>query len=162
MEEFQELREMAKKKISIADHILTQTYPLVEDPKVLLAVMENLFLAATNSMASILSWERLFKRIPPYQDNFDSKYNMFRTKIAPKHNLDAKSLDMVIEVKDILIKHRQSPVEFTRKDKFVICDEDYKMKTVHLEDIKAYIESARTLVKLAESVTAQNEEIFND
>ena len=44
MEKFQELREISKKKIFLADHILTQTYPLLKDPKLLLATTENIFL----------------------------------------------------------------------------------------------------------------------
>ena len=65
MEQFQESRDNAKKKIQIADHMLGVTYPLVKDTKLLVVIMENIFLAYTNAMAAILYHERLFKRIPP-------------------------------------------------------------------------------------------------
>ena len=54
MEKYEELRDMARKKIQIADHMLTMTYPMIKDPKLLLAVMENIFLALTNSIAASL------------------------------------------------------------------------------------------------------------
>jgi hypothetical protein len=57
MEKFQELREVAKKKLQLADHILTMTYPIVNDSKLLLAVVENMFLALTNAMGSVLYYE---------------------------------------------------------------------------------------------------------
>jgi len=70
MEKFQELRELSKKRIRVADHMLTMTYPLVQDSKLLLAVVENIFLALTYIMGSVLHYERTFKRIPLFQDDF--------------------------------------------------------------------------------------------
>ncbi|MCK5283168.1 MAG: hypothetical protein KAK00_07190 [Nanoarchaeota archaeon] len=161
MEKFQELRMGAKKKIGIADHILTQTYPLVQDSKLLLAVIENVFLALTNSMGSILYYERLFKRIPPFQDTFDSKFNMFQARIVDRNKIDRKHIDMIREVKDIIIQHRKSPIEFRRKDKFIICNEDYKMRTISFNDIKEYIKRTKEFINISESITIKNEEIFN-
>ena len=154
------LRQEAKKKISIADHILTQTYPLVKDPKLLLAVIENVFLAYTNSMGAILSRERLFKRVPPYQDNFDSKINMLKVKMVDKLGIKRKHIDTMLELKDILIKHKKSPVEFSRKDKFVICDSEYRMKTINVSDIKGFVEDARDFYKTVEIATSKDEGIF--
>src|SRR3989338_8825470 len=108
MEKFQELRDVAKKKIYLADYMLTQTYPLIQDTKLLLAVMENIFLALTNAMGSILYYERLFKRIPPFHDNFDSKFNMFRAKIVDNHNIEKEHVKFIQDVKDIIIAHKKS------------------------------------------------------
>ena len=80
MEKFQELRDAANKKLQLADHILTMTYPIVKDPKLLLSVVENLFLAFSYGIGSVLHYERLFKRIPPFPDNFASKFELFRDK----------------------------------------------------------------------------------
>ena len=72
MDNIYELKEEALKKLKTADHILTQSYPLVKDTRLLLAVMDNIFLSLTNSMSSLLYQERLLKTIPPFHDNFDS------------------------------------------------------------------------------------------
>lgn len=162
MEKFQELRESAKKKIGVADHMLTQTYPLIQDPKLLLAVLENVFLSFTNSMSSILYYERLFKRIPPFQDNFESKFNSFRARIVEKHNVNAKYVNTIKEVKDLIVQHKKSPVEFVRKDKFVICNENYKIKTISINDIKSYIQEAKEFNKISQNITMKNESIFDN
>src|SRR3989339_632809 len=133
MEKFQELRDIAKKKLHLADHILTQTYPLIQDNKLLLAVVENIFLALTNAMGSILYYERLFKKIPPFHDNFDSKFNMFRSRVVDSYNIDKEQVKFIQEIKDMIVAHKKSPVEFTKKDKFVICSDDYNIKTITLE-----------------------------
>lgn len=161
MERFQEARQKAIRNIHIADHILTQTYPLVNDPKLLLAVMENVFLSLTNAMASILHYERLFKRIPPFQDNFDSKFNMFKLKIVNKYKIEKDIILFIQNIKDTIIKHKKSPIEFARKDKFVICSDNYDLKTLSIKDIKEYINKAKLFIHVANNITRENEYIFN-
>ena len=43
MESYEIARDKAKRHVKIADHMLTQTYPLIQDPKLLIAVMDNIF-----------------------------------------------------------------------------------------------------------------------
>ena len=146
MEKFLELKEEALKKIKTADHILTQSYPLVKDTKLLLGVMDNLFLGMTNAMASLLYYERSSKNIPPFQDNFDSKFNMFRSKLVDKHNIKKSHIELLEEIKDIITEHRKSPVEFTRKDCFVICSDNYDMRTISLQNINKYLSGAKSFL----------------
>lgn len=160
MEKFQILREEAKKNIQLADHMLTVTYPLVKDPKLLLAVVENIFLSLTNSMGSVLYHERLFKNIPPFNDNFESKFNMFHEKIIPRHNIDKDYERFIQEVKDIITAHKKSPVEFSRKDSFVICSDEYKMKTISINELKEYISKARSFIQETNTIVSKHEGIF--
>jgi len=160
MEKFQESREKARRNIMLADHMLTQTYPLIKDPKLLLAVIENIFLALTNSMATVLYYERLFKRIPPFHDNFESKFNLFKMKTAIRYNISQEYLYLMQEVKDIIIEHRKSPVEFTRENKFVICSSTYNMKTISVDQMKKYIQKTKSFLEIAESIVSKNESIF--
>ena len=120
MEQFQEYREKAGYKLKIADHMLTMTYPLVKDTKLLLIILENIFLSMTYAMTAILYYERLFKRIPAFTDNFESKFHMFKEKCVNRYNIDIKYLRVMKDLKDILIEHKKSPMEFERKGKFVI------------------------------------------
>ncbi len=161
MEKYEELRDMARKKIQIADHMLTMTYPMVKDPKLLLAVMENIFLALTNSIGSLLHYERNYKRVPPFQDTFVSKFNIFKQKCARRHNIDQEMILMVQEIKDIILQHKKSPVEFTRNDSFVICSDDYKMKTISLEKMKNYILKSKSFMQNINNIINKNQELFN-
>lgn len=146
MDYIQELKEEALKKLKTADHILTQSYPLVKDTRLLLAVMDNIFLSLTSSMSSLLYQERLLKTIPPFHDNFDSKFNMFRSKIVGKYGIKKEHIDLLQEVNDTILEHRKSPVEFTRKDSFVICSEKYDLKAVSADKISKYLSQAKDFV----------------
>lgn len=161
MEKFQEHRDISKKKIQIADHILTQTYPIVNDPKLLLTVLENVFLALTNSIGSLLYYERLFKKIPPFQNNFSSKFNMFKAKCAQNHNFSKEHIELIQEIKDIILHHKKSPVEFTRKDCFVICSDNYSMKTISTDKIKDYLSKAKLFIHQINNIVSENEGIFS-
>jgi len=160
MEKFQELRELSNKKILLADHILTQTYPLLKDPKLLLSAVENIFLAYTNSIGSLLYYDRLFKRIPSFNDTFDSKIRVFRNHCVEKYDIKQEDINIIKEIKDIIVQHRKSPIEFSKEDRFVICSDDYKMKTIEVSDLKKMIKNAKDFIRKVNKITIKNEEIF--
>jgi len=162
MEQYQELRELSKKKIKVADHMLTMTYPLVQDSKLLLAVVENIFLALSNAMGSVLYYERLFKMIPPFQEDFSSKFNMFRSRIVDKHKIKQEYIDLIQDIKNIIVEHKKSPVEFSRKDAFVICTSSYNMKVISTDVIKNYLNKAKLFIEEASKITNRGDEALNN
>ena len=162
MELFQEAKERAKKNIQIADHMLSVTYPLVKDTKLLLAIIENIFLAYTNAMSAVLYYNRLLKLIPPFKDNFESKFNIFRQRFVDKYKIDRNYIIEMQNLRDIIIGHKKSPVEFVRKDRFVICSDNYKLKTLNLEDIKRYLNKAKLFIEEATNIISKNEGLFRE
>jgi len=160
MERFQEVREKANKHIHIADHLLSVTYPLIKDNKLLLAVIENIFLAYTNTIGSLLYFERTFKRIPPFQDNFESKFTMFRETCVLKYKIDKSYVSDIQDLKNIILAHKKSPVEFTRKDRFVICSDNYKLKTISIDELKKQIDKAKLFIQEMNNIISKNEGLF--
>ena len=161
MEKYKEAREKALNCIATADHLLTMTYPLVEDPKLLLSVVENIFLGLTNAMAALLYYERKYKRIPPFQDNFHSKYNMFKMRIIDRYDINKNYLDFINEIKEIVLKNKKSPFTFTRKEKFVICSKDYKLETLKIKDIKNHLQKAKLFIHKITSIIGKNEKVYS-
>lgn len=156
MENFQEALEKAKRNVHIADHMLTMTWPLVKDPKMLLPIMDNLFLAMANSLSALIYHERYFKRIPPFQDTFMSKFNIFKEKCVPKYGIDKGIAADMLEIKNIICEHRKSPIEFARKDRYVICSKDYKMKTISMDDAKKYLGKAKLFIDEVNNIIAKD------
>ena len=160
MEKFQEARQNAIKYLKTADHMVSVTYNVVKDTKLLVAILENLNLALQETMNSILYYDRMFKKIPPYQDTFESSYNMFRLKSARHYNLDTEYITTIAEVKEMLDEHRKAPVEFIKNDKFVICSESYRMKALSIMDIKKFVARAKLFIQEANIITSKNDGIF--
>ena len=160
MEKFQEAREKAERSIRVADHMLFVTYPLIQDDKLLISILENVFLAMSQSMASVLYYERLFKRVHPFHDNFESKYTLFKEKIAPRYKIERKYLKLMRTVHEIILEHRKSPMEFTRRGKFVICSGDYQTKTISFDDLKDFVRTAKVFLTLNKRIVEKNGFIF--
>ena len=161
MEKFQELRDLAKKKIQVADHILTMTYPIVKDARLLLAVVENIFLSLNYAMSSVLYHEMLFKRISPFPDNFTSKFDLFKDKCVDKYKIDKDHVKLMQDLKEIVISHKKSPVEFQRKDNFVICDGSYRIKSISASELKDSIAKAKSFILSTTTIISRNEEMLN-
>ncbi len=152
MEKHLQYKEEARRYIKSADHILFKTFPLVNDPKLLLKIMDNVFLAITNTMAALLYYEKKNNRVPEFKDNFESKLDLFRRKCLLHYNFDANYINFILDVKDIIIKHRKSPVEFVKKDKFIICSNDYKMRSITADDVKNYLKKTKAFYGRIENI----------
>jgi len=156
MEIVAEQKRRAQKYISEADHLLTMTYPLVQDPKLLLVVLDKIFLSLEYAMGSLLYLERSRKEIPPFRENFDSKFNMFKLKLVRKHGIELDYIHMITEIMELLKENEQSPMSFSRKGKFVICADDYSLKTLSPEQLKKYSEKAKLFIARLSLLVEQN------
>ena len=96
-----------------AKHLLFVTYPMTNDPKLLLGVVESIH----NSMKSALEVQRsnLKKQTPA-------------------------ALEVFQDVQEIVNSHKSSPIEFKRKDKFIICTKDYLLKEISFAKMKSYLD----------------------
>ena len=160
MEKFQELRDLANKKLQLADHILTMTYPMIKDPHLLLSSIENLFLAFSYGIGSVLHYDRVFKRISPFPDDFASKFELFRDKCAKRYNLNNEYTKIIEDLRNILVAHKKSPMEFSRNERFVICNGNYRMRAISLNEVKSYVEKAKLFIKNVSSIVSKDEAIF--
>lgn len=152
MEQYKIPKEEARRYLKAADHILYTTYPLVNDPRLLLSAMDNIFLAITNSMAALLYYEKMNNRLQEFKDNFESKLDLFRRKCLLHYDIDPNYVKFILEVKEIILQHRKSPVEFVRKDKLVICSNEYNMKTIEVSDVKVYLQKAKAFYGRIENI----------
>lgn len=142
-----ELRKKALKNIQVADHMLSSTYPMVQDPKLLLAVMDNVYLAFVNGIHAILLNEKEKKNINTFPTSFESLFDLFKLKIVPKFGIDRSYIGLIQDLRNTVSQHKSSSVEFVRKDKFVICSEDYKLETVTVAQLKKYIAKSKEFMK---------------
>ncbi len=134
-----ELQDKAKRSLAVADHMAHVTFKLFNDPKILLAILENLNIALESSMNALLIHEREKKNIHAFADNFEHRYKIFKDQVAPRHGIEDLHLKLIRDVRGVMQSHKKSPVEFVRNDRFVICNDDYDMKTLSVDQIKQYV-----------------------
>jgi len=142
MESFQTIRFQALEKLKVADHLVSTTYSLVKEPKLLVSVIENIFNSLDLTIDALLAYEKNFKSIPTYTD-FESKIEIFRRKVATKYNISNETIAFITDLKKTLDEHKKSTVEFTKKETFVISDNNYNLTTLKIDDVKKTLTKAK-------------------
>lgn len=147
MEKLKALVKEANDALKRADHLTYITYPQVKEIKLLYAIAENLYNALAKGMKAVLHYERLYKRIPVIPGNFDYELELFKTKCMDKYYIPRSSVLLIQDLKNLIETKKKGPIEFIRQDKFVICSEDYEMKVLNLQKVKAYLADTKVFIE---------------
>ena len=148
MEKHLESLAKALKTLRIADHMAYVTYPVVNDKRLLLKILDNLYTTILSTINAILQHDYLWKKIQLYQDP-KSNFQVFKEKCAPRYNITRQDISEILEILSTVEKHKKSPLEFARRDKIVIMSQNLKTKVITLEIIKNHIQSTKNLLKKA-------------
>jgi hypothetical protein len=146
MEEIFQLIDKSNKYFKTADHLTYVTYPLIKDVKLLINIIENLYQAMVYGMNAILEYDKLFKRISQFPEDFETKIDIFKTSCAKRYNINREYIVMIEDLKSILDHRNKSPVEFIRRDKFVICNGSFKMKTLNYNKVKDFVNNVKPFI----------------
>ena len=149
MESAEDLRTRARRSLHIAEHMIKETYPVVNDPKLILAVAGDIYAAVMNSMTSVL-----MEKKKEFSDDFQSRFEAFKS-IAPACGFREEDNALIADMETLMAAHRQSPVEFPRKDLFIICDDKYDIKSISVDDMKNYLCRAKLFLEKAELVAVK-------
>ena len=77
---------------------------------------------------------------------------MYTRELQDKFNLDHDYAQIMREIKKTIIEHKKSPVEFSRKDKFVICSQTYSTMVLTYPKIKEYLNKAKIFIQEINSI----------
>ncbi len=139
MEKILRLLQEASKAFRTAENLSYFSYPILMDNKVLLSIANQLYIASLNGVYAVLHYEKLNKRLSILP--FDSKLRMevFEKDISERIGVDPNFSNVVNGLREIVEGHRESVVEFSRGDSFLICNQDYSnIKSLNIELLKAY------------------------
>lgn len=145
MEKFLQKIEEAEKTIRIADHIAYVTFPIVKDKRLLLKIMLETKNAIANCINSILQYEYLYKRIKLYQ-NPSENFRIFTEKCAPRYNITKDEVNLINELFDFAKKHKESSMEFVRREKVVILTNSMEQRILTIEKTKGFILLAKNIL----------------
>ena len=147
MQQFQDNLNKAIRHLQIADHMTYVTYPLVNDRRLLLKVFEEVYQSLINLMTSIVDYETQLKdlNIPK---NDEEKIKRF-FEIYSRNYLTAEQIIKIKEIMQVNLKHKQSAVEFVRKDKVIIMLDDLKTHSIDIKTIKSYLLIAKEFMMRA-------------
>ena len=157
MPKYLEALQKAQFQYDAAFHLLTVTFPLVKDPKLLIGILSNILTSVENSLDAILSYERQLQLVPHYLDNFQSKFNVFRYKSVKRNKIDPTLIQSIETVQNLLQLHKQSQIEFRKDDRLMICDNDFHIRQVTVLDIRSHLDASKSLLDIAGKIVNRKE-----
>ncbi len=155
MQHIRKLLDEAKVMLLRADHLAFTAYPQIKEPKLLALIVENVDVVFSNCMGALLYNERMYKRVDPGVGDFDSEVGVFSDHCVRRYGLPAGCARMVKDVRSLADKKKACPVEFARKDMYVLCSDSYKMDSLDIRTVKGFVDCARQLLD-------RTSEVFGD
>mgnify|MGYP001567461901 FL=1 len=155
-EKYAESLQKALKSLQIADHMAYVTFPVMNDRRLLLKVLENVSESFINAVNAILQYEYANKRIKLYNDPI-LNLKIFTEKCAPRYNIRPEEAARIIEVLEIWSKHKKSAIEFARKDNLVIMADNFKTDILSIEKIRGYLTLAKSILQKASNCISHHQ-----
>ncbi len=143
----------ARKEIEIADHLMFVTFPLVSDIKFLLSITEHVISSSKLALEALLEYERYYKRIEPFPNNFAVMLNAFKTKVYERYQFEDKHLRLLNKLLDLSHFIEKSQMQFRRQEKFILTADPYDIKTLDKETVKRQLGIAKDFIERVEEIT---------
>lgn len=138
-------RDKARNHLKVADHVLTMSYPLLKDSKLLLSVIDNLNLAASSALASVLHNEHARRRTPPCPSGTKEMIALLRSKVPPV-KLNPDWLVFMEELDDLASRHKSAATAFRRKGAYVMADDQYHLTALDDKMLKKHLATTKEVV----------------
>lgn len=129
-----------------ADHFIYVTLPVVKDVKLITTALDNIHLALLHGMDAMLEYERYYRRVLPLVNNFDLRLDVFRKRVVGRYGFLSQDAEFIAEIKALIDERKEASMEFTKSGKFVMCSENYRIKTISVEEIKKYLSTTKNFL----------------
>lgn len=156
MDKFHYYVTEANKAFRVADHLAYVTYPVVHDSKLMATILDQLHLALQHGMAALLYYDTLYKRLSTFPREFEAQFPLFQGVTCKRYNIGQDTCVLIQEVDDLVRHRRESPVEFSRRDKYVIASNTYRLRTLSIEKIKHYVMQTKKFIEKVNEIHAAN------
>ena len=144
MEEYQKSLQRAIKHLQIADHMTYVTFPLINENRLLLKIFDEIYLTIIYCINTILNYEILFKRIKIQNSN--NEYLQIFEKIAKNYNISSEQIKIINNIISLNKKHKQSAMEFVKKEKIIILSDNLNTKIIDITLVKHFLLIAKELL----------------
>ncbi|MBD3312457.1 hypothetical protein GF352_03330 [archaeon] len=136
----------AVEELSLADHMLYVTFPLLNDKQIFLNAVNHLGKSITEVIRAFMSREVAFKRIK-FMPPKDLLINEFIDRYSGNLGLNKRLVKMIKQVTTFNNVRHRSSIKLKRNDKFIVISPEYSMSALTLEEAKDYLRLAREFVQ---------------
>lgn len=145
MERHEECIRRAKQGLTVAEHILKVTFPIVKESKLLLSTLEQIHNSHTALLQGVLTHEREMKSIPPFHANFESMWNAMSLRLAKKYSPTGSELELFKTIEQTLKFHKDAAVAFERKGNLILASDDYVIQKITPEFVQETLKKTQNV-----------------
>jgi len=153
VENFQLSLEDAEKAIAGADRMIYMIYPIIKENKLLIKILEEIYNSMVAVVKAILQYEYFYKRIRMYTDA-ETNFEIF-TGCIDRYGIPSEYITTIKKVFLLFRRHKCSPMEFARKEKFVIMSDSLRTDSITLADLRYYLSVAKDILHKAKTILMQ-------
>ena len=143
------LIENSKKTLRTADHLIYVTYSIIKEKRLLIKIFETLHSVTLDVVNAILQNEYSYKRIKIYND-IQVNFEIFTNSCAARYGILPEHLNFIAQILNLMKKHKESPMEFVRHEKYVIMSDNLHAESLTLDQLKMFLVIVKDLVRKAE------------
>lgn len=126
--------------------MLYVTFPLIKDKRLLLKILSESKKAIAYCINAILQYEYLYKRIKLYKDA-KSNFRTFRDKCAKRYVINDNQISTILDLFELVERHKQSSFEFIKEDKIIILSENMKQDALSLDKTKEFLSLTKNILE---------------
>jgi hypothetical protein len=133
----------AKFNFKNANHLAYVSLTLLKENRLLIKIILDLHKTAVSLIKAFLDFESEQKKITLSREP-QKNLSIFLEKVAPKY-LRKEQIDSLVKILKVAKQHKDSPLEFVKKDKFVIFNNgNYEILTA--ENVRAMIHTLNQVI----------------
>lgn len=130
---------LAQKQIKDAEFLLNNAYESTKDEKIFLSCLLKIFDSLKTSIDFYLK-DKIASR-----DSFSFKLNLLSNSLN-NTKLTDEDIEFIELIKKLVEYHEKSSVEFARKEKFIITEDDYYLHTLNKNNLSEYLDKTKKIV----------------
>ncbi|PIU76254.1 hypothetical protein COS75_00075 [Candidatus Pacearchaeota archaeon CG06_land_8_20_14_3_00_35_12] len=155
MEQYEQFLAEANKSFRRADHMLYITYPIVKEKRLLIKILEEIYLSMKGIVNGILHYDYAFKRIQIYKES-SMNMELFKNVCAARYSITPEQVNLILEIFNLMKEHKDSPLEFMRRDKVVIMTNNMHVESISVDKLKEYLYAVKDIYQKASSKIIRN------
>lgn len=136
----------ALSRLRYAQHLIHLAEDVVGDPKMLLGALEHLHTAYLYAIHAFLSG------LHPQGDTsfplgIEDAFRRFRTHSVSPAEAAQEHCEVVRKLRDLIMAHANSSVEFARGGQYVICSDDYEMTVLTPSKLRYFVDKGKLFIQ---------------
>lgn len=151
MEQIHTSLSKAENHLKIAEYIFTKTYPVIKEPKLFLSILHNIEEAVKQATNALIRKAVVDKKISKTEAETQKKAETLK-KIGKEYKIQQELLLFAQTLQKLVQEQKNAPVEFKRQKRFIICSDDYKIKSLDEKMIRDCLFKAKIFIDKTKQV----------